>query len=41
MIGTAESKEAFDTFTASPDLQEAMKKAGVISQPEITILEEA
>ena len=41
VIGTAESKEAFDAFTSSPDLQEAMKKARVISQPEFTILEEA
>ena len=41
VIGTAESKEAFDAFASSPDLQEAMKKAGVISKPEFTILEEA
>ena len=41
VIGTAESKEAFDGFSSSPDLQKAMKKAEVISQPEFTILEEA
>ena len=41
VIATAESKEAFEAFTSSPDPQEAMKKARVISQPEFTILEEA
>ena len=41
VIGTAESKEAFDAFTSSSELQESMKKVGVISQPGFTILEEA
>ena len=41
VIGTAESKEAFDAFTSSSELQEAMKKAGVISQPGFTVLEGA
>ena len=40
VIGTAESKEAFEDFASSPDLQEATKEAGVISQLEFTILEE-
>ena len=39
VIGTAESKEVFEAFISSPDLQESMKNAGVISPPEFTILE--
>ena len=40
VIATAASKEVFDAFISSPGLQEAMQKAGVISPPEFTILEQ-
>ena len=39
VIATAESKEVFEAFVSSPNLQEAMKNAGVLGPPAFTILE--
>jgi quinol monooxygenase YgiN len=39
VIATAESKEVFEAFVSNPNLQEAMKNAGVLGPPAFTILE--
>lgn len=35
-----DKKENFDSFSKSKELADAMKKSGVISEPQITILDE-
>ena len=39
VIGTATSEEAFIAFFSSPEQAERLKQAGVISQPEVTMLQ--
>jgi hypothetical protein len=41
MIGDASSTSVVESFMNDPNLAEAMQKAGVISKPEVTILETA
>ena len=38
VIGTVDSKEAFQAFFSSPEQAERMKAAGVVSKPAVTFL---
>ena len=41
VIGTAPSREAFQTFFSNPDLQQRIQNSGVTGPPEIKILEKS